>query len=132
MDAVVRQLQFFDPVAREYVPTFERADGDHARSIANGRAWRICRADRPLKPKLNRRHSTASARTIAEVQTAYLIWARTAGVESVTMYSNHPARNLIEDTRETRRDGTANTMIFPGPVRYVSDDEHFAVEHIEE
>lgn len=112
-----RQLQFFDPKAKRYVPALtENADPKHARSIACGRGWRIARSDRELRPTYRGPTYTAASRSSDEVRAEYLKWAIKADLSSITDW-NKKANQL--------------RPFYYGAVKCVSPEELFAVEHSE-
>jgi hypothetical protein len=113
------QLQLWDTKARAYEHHSDVADtacddrADNARSIANGRNWRICKPDRPLKPRYVLPRHTASDRTTKQVIEAYLTWAIDHKLKSVTMYYGkwHPFLGFLERSK----------------VRHITQEEQFAV-----
>jgi hypothetical protein len=110
-----RQLQIWNTEAQRYEPhAAQVTDRDDARRIANGRGWRIADPDRPLVPQYKTPRSLSSGRTIMDVQNDYLQWAIAQGLKAITAWK-----------------GRALPSYFPGTVRRVTPEEHFAVHHME-
>jgi hypothetical protein len=111
------QLQFFDSTTRRYVPyeglQFETLE--EARAFAHI-PWRLCKADRDLKPVYRRPHSTSS-HSIEDVQVRYLTWAVENGIGSVTVFMHD--RTVLKAMKRAR---------YHGKTTYVDADEYFAVE----
>lgn len=142
MDTEVKsemQLQLWNPALKRYTVEANMADvlrgtdaaRGHARSQANG--WRICRADRPLKPKYIGPRSTAG-RPVEDIQRDYMRWARDANLTAVTMYESRPAPNFEKKDaggwqyhRRGPRTWITAVPIFTGDIRYISVDQQFAV-----
>jgi hypothetical protein len=105
----LHQLQFWDDRMNRYVPSAEPANAEHARTVAKGRSWRICDAARPLKPTAYRTPRRA-LRSVEDIKSDYLQYARTANLDSITMYSS------------------CRPPVYAGNVRYITPAEQFAVE----
>ena len=90
-DTDTRQLQFWNPAKRVYEPSAHQGnlDPDDVRSFACGRAWRIAKAERPVKnPRHNPPRHNSHSRTIDQMQRQYLDWAASRGLPSVTIWAD--------------------------------------------
>jgi len=117
IDNDTRQLQFWNPVARQYEPSAHQGnlDPDTARVAAFGRPWRIAKAERPLKPPAYRAGiSRSSGRTVADVCDAYMGWAIERGLKTVTLWRHQFHFTTPKFTSIRRVD----------PVEYFTVDQH--------
>lgn len=135
------QLQFWDPKAREYVPSGYACNVDKPHDIealkdsarGKGRSWRVCKPERERKnPRIPMpRQSVASARSIHDVQCDYLEWAQRAGLKRVTAYSaKPPANHRRVDSWPKKR--FLGPMLFLGAFDWTTPDAQFAVEESQE
>lgn len=87
-----RQLQFWNAATKVYEPSAHQGslDPGDARIAACGRAWRIAKAERPLKPRYVGPHYTASIYSARQVQSRYMAWAVTQGLRKVTQFAERP------------------------------------------
>lgn len=134
-----RQLQFWNPKTKYYEPVAGPAPHpNHVRTcMAQGRAWRICRVDRPLKnPRITVPHRNGFSRTVEQVQKVYLEWAQAKGLPAITSFyslaNNKPSAFKPYGSRRDRTPLPEPEVIFTGEIRYVDAGKYFAVEHTEE
>lgn len=118
---MTHQLQLWNAKAKQYEPAQFPAgwdDADCARLLS--KAWRIVREDRPTKnPKYKPPTSQGYTRSITDVQRAYLKWAQVKGLSTITAFYSHKKRVKLFTE-------------FTGEIKYVDDDNYFAVtEEIE-
>jgi hypothetical protein len=129
-----RQLQFWN--GKQYEPSAHAGilDPDEARAFACGRAWRIVKAERPLKPKYNAPRYAGYSRSVGQVQREYLIWAESFGLKSVTAYNNRPPANFAADkvVGYHMRKADRSKPVYTGAIQYITLDAHFAVEETTE
>ena len=135
------QLQFWDSRARAYVPasSCETERGAIERLADIGRAmykaWRICKADRPLKPtRYVPPRGSATGRTVDDVQRDYLTWAQSRGLQSIHVYDRRPPVNWSPKTEYRNSRGERFTIprcdrLFYGVMVPISFDAQMAVTH---
>jgi hypothetical protein len=141
--ADTRQLQFWNPATRSYEPVAvapvsgyraNSDDTDQMRALANGRTWRIAKAERPLKnPKHHPpRSGYAYSRDKLTVCKQYLEWARAHGITRVTAYTGtgflvNPRTTYSRVGRKTFANTTYTDLAEGFTIRYVTPEEQFAV-----
>ena len=133
-----KQLQFWNPKARAYVPSDAEPTAENARALSNGRGWRIVLTEpddallaahfkpRPLlKPRYSRPpRDTRSARSRETVVAEYLAWAKAAGLKRITLYDRGQAYAQAFDTDYRGRiTPIAGAVADDFEVRYVSRDD---------
>lgn len=122
----VLQLQFWNEKRGEYEPTGATADPTSSFAVRSllanvrgkVRAWRVARADRPLKPaRYVTGRRTASIRSAETVRSEYIDWAKDHGLASIHAYEGDLCG--IRYARGMR-------------VNYLSPEDQFRVEHTDE
>lgn len=136
------QLQIFNAVTRSYepipgvvcYPSYDERNANVLIARAGAKRWRVCRADRPLKPPRAKRAALTAgySRSIADVQREYLAWAQSKGLESVHVYAgklppNSSPKFDYRDSRGERVTVAAVPRIFAGAMTTITPEEHFAV-----
>ena len=108
-----RQFQLWNAKTKCYEIALHQVacNFDNPSIAADGRPWRIAKAERPLKPRCVPPRHTSSGRSIQAVQVDYCNWAQARGLASIATYAN----------RFTYL-GT-----FAGEVRRVDPEAYFAV-----
>jgi hypothetical protein len=114
-----RQLQLWNPIDKIYY-VIPNVNLDDARRIAGGRAWRIAKASRALKPKYTGPHRSASDRSVDTVREQYFKWAESVRLPCVTDYANKISGYF--------QPAKATWVPYPGVVKRVDPDAYFAVE----
>ena len=119
-----------------YMPLMQGDDVEKLRTMHMGawRSWRIVLLDkarklRPYTRLSGNRSGRAPSRSIADVQAAYVAWARERGIKTITLYDGDTLSERVPDTSGRRYGYQRTTMqaidLSQFTVRYVDPADTF-------
>lgn len=91
------QLQFFDHATKQYQPSAHQGvlDTESVQIAACGRAWRIAKPDRSLKPSYHAPRTNRQTRDQQRIRAEYMDWAYAKGLKTITDWKHKgPARRF--------------------------------------